>query len=79
MEVAKHLILQSEEDWSVFFEVEARHIRKVVLCVLLEEWRAVLGNIAEDHRITQSTIFACLQASSSQLSLESPSDLGIEV
>ena len=51
MEVAKHLILQSEEDWSVFFEVEARHIRKVVLCVLLEEWRAVLGKVAEDSRI----------------------------
>ena len=37
------------------FEDEARHIRKVVLCVLLEEWRAVLGNIAEDSRITLAT------------------------
>ena len=31
--------------------VKARHIRKVVLCVLLEEWRAVLGKVAEDSRI----------------------------
>ena len=31
--------------------VKARHIRKVVLCVLLEEWRAVLGKVAEDPRI----------------------------
>ena len=31
--------------------VKRRHIRKVVLYILLEEWRAVLGNIAEDSRI----------------------------
>ena len=74
MEVAKHLILQSEEDWSVFFEVEARHIRKVVLCVLIEEWRAVLGNVAEDSRITQSTAFTCFIGSTLQNTLESPSD-----
>ena len=42
---------KSEGDLDEIFEDEARHIRKVVLCVLLEEWRAVLGNIAEDPRI----------------------------
>ena len=43
---------KSEGDLDEIFEDEARHIRKVVLCVLLEEWRAVLGNIAEDPRIS---------------------------
>ena len=47
-----YLKLKSEEDSDEIFEDEARHIRKVVLCVLLEEWRAVLGNIAEDPRIS---------------------------
>ena len=42
---------KSEGDLDEIFEDEARHIRKVVLCVLLEEWRAVLGKIAEDSRI----------------------------
>ena len=42
---------KSDGDSDEIFEDEARHIRKVVLCVLLEEWRAVLGNIAEDPRI----------------------------
>ena len=46
-----YLKLKSEEDSDEIFEDEARHIRKVVLCVLLEEWRAVLGKIAEDPRI----------------------------
>ena len=32
--------------------VKRRHIRKVVLYILLEEWRAVLGKVAEDPRIT---------------------------
>ena len=40
--------IKSEEDSDEIFEDEARHIRKVVLCVLLEEWRAVLGKVAED-------------------------------
>ena len=42
---------KSEGDLDEIFEDEARHIRKVVLCVLLEEWRAVLGKVAEDSRI----------------------------
>ena len=42
---------KSEGDSDEIFEDEARHIRKVVLCVLLEEWRAVLGKVAEDSRI----------------------------
>ena len=48
----RYLRKKSAEDSDEIFEDEARHIRKVVLCVLLEEWRAVLGNIAEDPRIT---------------------------
>ena len=47
-----YLKLKSEEDSDEIFEDEARHIRKVVLCVLLEEWRAVLGKVAEDSRIS---------------------------
>ena len=39
---------KSDGDSDEIFEDEARHIRKVVLCVLLEEWRAVLGKVAED-------------------------------
>ena len=46
-----YLKLKSEEDSDEIFEDEARHIRKVVLCVLLEEWRAVLGKVAEDPMI----------------------------
>ena len=47
----RYLRKKSEEDSDEIFEDEARHIRKVVLCVLLEEWRAVLGKVAEDSRI----------------------------
>ena len=46
-----HLNPKSDGDSDEIFEDEARHIRKVVLCVLLEEWRAVLGKVAEDSRI----------------------------
>ena len=42
---------KSEGDLDEIFEDEARHIRKVVLCVLLEEWRAVLGKVADESRI----------------------------
>ena len=42
---------KSDGDSDEIFEDEARHIRKVVLCVLLDEWRAVLGKVAEDSRI----------------------------
>ena len=55
MKFSKFLRKKSEGDSDEIFEDEARHIRKVVLCVLLEEWRAVLGNIAEDSRITLVT------------------------
>ena len=36
---------------AAYYSSKARHIRKVVLCVLLEEWSAVLGKVAEDPRI----------------------------
>ena len=51
MKFSKFLRKKSEGDSDEIFEDEARHIRKVVLCVLLEEWRAVLGKVAEDPRI----------------------------
>ena len=44
---------KSDGDSDEIFEDEARHIRKVVLCVLLEEWRAVLGKVAKDSHLNQ--------------------------
>ena len=39
---------------NVFCKLEACKQAKIVLCVLLEEWRAVLGKIAKDSNLRKN-------------------------